>query len=89
MTFFPQHFLGLDGIPRWYSGYPDAYTTWNIVSSISFVKVLIFIFIIWERIRTNWQTLFPTETKNSIEWLQNLPAAEHTYSELPTIITLN
>ena len=89
LTFFPQHFLGLAGIPRRYSDYPDAYTAWNVVSSIgsiiSFIGVLIFIFIIWERIRINRQILFPTQTTNSIEWLQNLPPAEHSYSELPTI----
>jgi hypothetical protein len=70
ITFFPQHFLGLAGIPRRYSDYLDAYTTWNIVSSvgstISFVRVLIFIFIIWERIRTNRQILFPTQTRNQL-----------------------
>nr|WAX39312.1 cytochrome c oxidase subunit I [Homalosilpha sp. 1 ZQW-2020]WAX39325.1 cytochrome c oxidase subunit I [Homalosilpha sp. 1 ZQW-2020] len=89
MTFFPQHFLGLAGMPRRYSDYPDAYTAWNVISSIgsmiSFVGVLMFIFIMWESMSSNRQILFPTQTSNSIEWLQNLPPAEHSYSELPTI----
>jgi cytochrome c oxidase subunit 1 len=93
LTFFPQHFLGLAGIPRRYSDYPDAYTTWNIISSIgstiSFVRVIIFLFIIWERITSNRLILFPTHTRNSVEWLQNFPPAEHRYSELPTISITN
>nr|QZP41074.1 cytochrome c oxidase subunit 1 [Geoscapheus robustus] len=89
LTFFPQHFLGLAGMPRRYSDYPDAYTTWNVMSSIgsmiSFVGVVMFIFIMWESMSTNRQLLFPTQTSNSIEWFQNTPPAEHSYSELPTI----
>nr|YP_009988374.1 cytochrome c oxidase subunit I [Sinopodisma rostellocerca]QNM39673.1 cytochrome c oxidase subunit I [Sinopodisma rostellocerca] len=89
LTFFPQHFLGLAGMPRRYSDYPDAYTSWNVVSSIgstiSIVGIIMFILIMWESMITNRAILFSSNMNSSTEWLQNNPPAEHSYSELPLI----
>jgi len=89
-TFFPQHFLGLRGIPRRYSDYPDMYTTWNVLSSIgriiSLIRILIIIFIIWERIISKRLPLFTYNNNSSIEWLQSTPPQEHSYRELPILI---
>nr|QWZ46363.1 cytochrome c oxidase subunit 1 [Pelecyphorus foveolatus] len=89
LTFFPQHFLGLSGMPRRYSDYPDAFMMWNVVSSIgsliSFIGVLFLIFIIWESFASSRKIIFPLNMTSSIEWLQSAPPAEHSYSELPML----
>lgn len=87
LTFFPQHFLGLNGIPRRYSDFPDAFLTWNVISSIgsimSFVGVIYFIFILWERLSSQRQIIFSSHLNSSIEWKQLLPPSDHSYKELP------
>nr|AWN56300.1 cytochrome c oxidase subunit 1 [Neomegalotomus parvus] len=89
LTFFPQHFLGLSGMPRRYSDYPDCYTSWNIISSIgstmSMISIMLFIMIIWESIVTKRSIIFSFNMSSSIEWLQNYPPKEHSYAELPML----
>nr|AXS65962.1 cytochrome c oxidase subunit 1 [Chrysomeloidea sp. 5 KM-2017] len=89
LTFFPQHFLGLSGMPRRYSDYPDAFTLWNIISSIgsliSLMSVLFLIFTLWEAFSAKRQTLAGTNLVSSIEWLQFYPPAEHSYAETPML----
>ena len=89
ITFFPQHFLGLNGIPRRYSDYPDAFTAWNVVSSIgstiSLISVIGFILIVWEAFVAARPVLFSLYLPTSIEWEHNLPPADHSYIEIPLI----
>nr|QXU76330.1 cytochrome c oxidase subunit I [Choroterpes yixingensis] len=90
LTFFPQHFLGLSGMPRRYSDYPDAYATWNIISTIgstiSMVGVLMLVYIIWEAFVAQRQVAFPLQMPSSIEWFHPTPPAEHSYAELPSLL---
>nr|YP_010834654.1 cytochrome c oxidase subunit I [Coryphella verrucosa]WFQ82022.1 cytochrome c oxidase subunit I [Coryphella verrucosa] len=85
ITFFPQHFLGLAGMPRRYSDYPDAYYKWNQVSSFgslfSIFAVMMFIFLIWEALQTQRSVLFSRAPSLSREWVDVLPLDFHSNTE--------
>src|ERR1700745_3320092 len=91
LVFFPQHFLGLAGMPRRYVDYPDAFAGWNLVSSIgSYISgfgVLIFLFgmvvafVRKERAAANpWG---PGAT--TLEWTLPSPPPFHPYQTPPLI----
>jgi cytochrome c oxidase subunit 1 len=91
LIFFPQHFLGLQGMPRRYVDYPDAFAGWNLVSSIgsyiSGIGVLIFLFGLAEAFakkrRAANNPWGPGAT--TLEWTLSSPPPFHQYEVLPQI----
>ncbi|MXN48067.1 cytochrome c oxidase subunit I [Shinella kummerowiae] len=91
LVFFPQHFLGLAGMPRRYIDYPDAFAGWNAVSSygsyISAFGVVIFLFCVFEAFAKKrvagdnpWG-----EGANTLEWQLSSPPPFHQWEQLPKI----
>ncbi|MFD1252932.1 MULTISPECIES: cytochrome c oxidase subunit I [Devosia] len=91
LIFFPQHFLGLAGMPRRYIDYPDAFALWNRVSSIgyyiTFVAMVIFFYATWEAFRKKrvagdnpWG-----DGATTLEWTLSSPPPFHQFSTLPQI----
>jgi cytochrome c oxidase subunit 1 len=86
VTFFPQHFLGLIGIPRRYSDYMDRLRYWNNISRIgsfiSLVATLIFFTYIWEALLRKRSLVYIAYNNYSTEWIDSTaPLASHTYEE--------
>lgn len=52
ITFFPMHFLGLQGMPRRIPDYPDAFAGWNLIASwgslLSVIATFLFSYIIYD-----------------------------------------
>ena len=91
LVFFPQHFLGLAGMPRRYIDYPDAFRGWNEISSygsyISAVSIIIFLFGIYEAFAKKrvagdnpWGVGATT-----LEWTLPSPPPFHQWEQLPRV----
>nr|ARO34981.1 cytochrome c oxidase subunit I [Cerion tridentatum costellata] len=85
LTFFPQHFLGLAGMPRRYVDYPDSYVMWNQISSIgslmSIIGVMLFVYIVWEAFVCQRAYLFSSAPAFTREWEYVLPHGYHVNTE--------
>jgi cytochrome c oxidase subunit 1 len=85
LTFFPQHFLGLAGMPRRYADYPDCFYAWNMVSSLgsfmTIMSVLIFVVILWEAFVTQRHVMWTHHSAVHLEFTPRQPISFHSHSE--------
>jgi cytochrome c oxidase subunit 1 len=91
LTFFPQHFLGRQGMPRRYIDYPEAFAYWNEVSSwgafLSFASFVFFIGIVFYTLfagKKVTENNYWGESADTLEWTLPSPPPEHTFETLPT-----
>ncbi len=91
LTFFPQHFLGLAGMPRRYIDYADGFEMWNLISSLgaylSFASTLFFIIVlIYTLVAGRKAAANPWgEGATTLEWTVSSPPPFHTFNTLPRI----
>ena len=91
LTFFPQHFLGLAGMPRRYPDYPEAFHGWNYVSSIgayiAIFSVFIFLYVLYRTFTSKEQVADNQwgEGATTLEWTLPSPPAFHSFEEIPRI----
>src|SRR6202167_4453532 len=91
LVFFPQHFLGLSGMPRRYPDYPEAFAGWNYVSSvgayISGAAYLVFLYVCFRTFTSKEHVAdnYWGEGATTLEWTQTSPPAFHSWLELPRI----
>ncbi|MFQ5533941.1 MAG: cytochrome c oxidase subunit I [Sphingomonadales bacterium] len=89
LLFFPQHFLGLAGMPRRIPDYPDAFAGWNFVSSmgayLSAVGVLVFLLVLWRAFRSGERCADNPwgEGATTMEWTLSSPPPFHQFNKLP------
>jgi cytochrome c oxidase subunit 1 len=89
IIFFPQHFLGLAGMPRRYIDYPDAFAFWNRISSIgyyiTFAGMLLFLYILYEAAQKKRKAADNPwgEGATTLEWTLPSPPPFHQFATLP------
>jgi cytochrome c oxidase subunit 1 len=91
IVFFPQHFLGLQGMPRRYVDYPEAFSYWNYVSSVGYAITLagliVFIVMLAEAAIARRKAVANPwgEGATTLEWTLPSPPPFHQFNELPVV----
>jgi cytochrome c oxidase subunit I len=90
VLFFPQHFLGLAGMPRRIPDYNVAFADFNMISTIGGFAFgfsqLLFVYIVWQTARGGQKaTAGVWEGAKGLEWTVPSPAPHHTFSTPPVI----
>jgi cytochrome c oxidase subunit 1 len=89
VLFFPQHFLGLAGMPRRIPDYNTQFTDWNMVSSIGAfgfgLSQILFPIIVWNCIKGGSRAADRVwEGAHGLEWEVPSPAPYHSWADAPS-----
>jgi cytochrome c oxidase subunit 1 len=89
VLFFPQHFLGLAGMPRRIPDYATQFADWNMVSSLGAfgfgLSQLLFPYIIWKCIKAGEKaTSHVWDSSHGLEWELSSPPPYHSWTEPPS-----
>jgi cytochrome c oxidase subunit 1 len=90
LLFFPQHFLGLAGMPRRIPDYNVVFADWNLVSSIGAFGMFITPFLMFASLYWSLKRGPKAEARawvgaKGLEWTVPAPAPHHTFTTPPVI----
>jgi|TARA_R100001244_G_scaffold6593_43_gene8542 cytochrome c oxidase subunit 1 len=91
ILFFPQHFLGQQGMPRRYADYPEQFAYWNQISSIGYAVMLVGVVIFFVNIGyallagRKAEDNYWGEGATTLEWTLSSPPPFHQFETLPQI----
>ena len=91
ILFFPMHFLGLQGMPRRYPDYPDAFAHYNYVATVGYMimaagMAIFFVNVIISLIAGRKAEDNPWgEGATTLEWTLSSPPPYHQFETLPQV----
>ncbi|WP_438729561.1 cytochrome c oxidase subunit I [Parasphingorhabdus sp. DH2-15] len=91
IVFFPQHFLGVQGMPRRYPDYPEQFAYWNEISTFGYVVMAAGMLIFFVNIGyalvagRRAEGNYWGEGATTLEWTLSSPPPFHQFETLPTI----